>query len=1081
MLESTWLETALDCAELGAWCLELDSGKLHWSSTAQTLLGPVLHARLTHGRAYLRRIPRLDRPRLLRYFRSIFATPPASKPIAHHLHWPDNSLHWLELKGRLHTDLQGRRHILGTVRDISLQHDERHNLLNQDEIVSNALRNTPDAVVISELAGGRFVEVNAGFESLFGWSKKDTIGRTPDELGLWIDPLERDQLREQLARHGSLSDFEAHLRKRDGSLCSCRFYSAPIELHGQPCLVTTLRDMSQQRVQEQALQDSRERLALALESAMLGTWDWHIPSDTLFGSARAAALHGLPAQSFQGNFRMFFASVHEDDREQMRRTYRELLSGKRDDYHTTYRSRFSTGEVHHLESTARLYRDAAGNPLRMTGILIDITERVVREQHLAASEEKFATLFHASPAPICVSRIDDGEFLEINPSFTEVFGWQPDEIVGHSAQALNFWSDIGQRRELFDQLARDQVLDNVLALFHTKHGQQLTCLISSRYIQVDGQRYITTSFHDITRQQQAAQALQASEEKFAKAFHSSPDAISIFERGGGRFIEVNEGFRRLTGYSTEDVIGRTLGDLNLWISPEQRQQMAEALERNGRLPRREMHLLDRDGQLKFAEVSVESITLNGCDCLLLTARDISELKEAQAQIQHLAYHDSLTNLPNRALLLDRLTQQIALLTRHDLRGAVLFLDLDHFKHINDSLGHPVGDAVLRMVTSRLQASVRREDTVARLGGDEFVVLLSGLEGKRAQVIRQVHLVAEQLRRRLAEAMLIDGRHLQLTTSIGIALIPDHGTSSDDLLKRADIALYRAKDSGRNSIHVFRSHMQALVSERLLLENDLRQALPRQQFRLVFQPQVDARSQKIIGAEALLRWQHPQRGELTPERFMQVLEESGLIQEVGLWVLRNACQACAWFLDEALIEPDNFHLCVNISPRQFRHYDFVEDVENCLKASALPAQTLKLEITEGVAIRNIEDTIHKMQRLKRIGVAFAMDDFGTGYSSLTYLKRLPVDTLKIDQSFIHDALLNSNDGAIVRAIIAMAHSLGLQTIAEGVEETEQLDFLQQEGCHLYQGYLFSRAIPPEDFHALLTATNTPDASKKNVHE
>src|SRR5690606_29377136 len=248
------------------------------------------------------------RPRLLRYFRSIFSTPPASKPIAHHLHWPDNSLHWLELKGRLYIDEQGTRHILGTIRDISLQHGERHTLLDQDEIVSNALRNTPDAVVISELASGRFIEVNAGFENLFGWSKEATIGRTPEELGLWMDPLERDHLSEQLARHGSLSDFEAHLRKYDGSICSCRFYSAPVELHGQPCLVSTLRDISQQRAQEQALQDSRERLTLALESAMLGTWDWHIPSDTLFGSARAAALHGLPAHSFQGNFRMFFAS-----------------------------------------------------------------------------------------------------------------------------------------------------------------------------------------------------------------------------------------------------------------------------------------------------------------------------------------------------------------------------------------------------------------------------------------------------------------------------------------------------------------------------------------------------------------------------------------------------------------------------------------------------------------------------------------------------------------------------------------------------------------------------------------------------
>ena len=1063
--DPSWLQAALECAELGAWCLDLDSGRLSWSPSARHLLGPHLSAELHHGRDYLRRAPREDRARLLHYLRAVLDANPTRASLAHHLRWSDNSLRWLELRGCLHTAPNGRRQMLGILRDISFRHDRPAALQGRDELFSHAVRNTPDAVAISELASGRFIEVNPGFATQFGWRKEETVGRTPDDLQLWAVPEEREQMLEQLARHGSLRDFEAHLRKRDGSILNCRLYGTPIELHGLPCLVATVRDISQQRVQEQALQDSRERLALALESALLGTWDWHIPSDALFASARAAQLHGLPTRTFQCDLRTFFATVHADDRAAMRRTYRELLGGQRNEHHITYRSRLANGEIHFLESSARLYRDTAGQPLRLTGILMDITDRVLREQSLAASEEKFATLFHASPAPICVSRIDDGRFIEINPSFSQVFGWQPAEIVGHRALEVNFWADAGQRQALFGQLARDQLLDNAQALFQTKDGQRLTCMISSRFIQVDSQRYITTSFHDITRLQEAAQALQASEEKFAKAFHSSPDAIVITERASGRFIEVNDGFRRLTGYSPDEVVGRTLNELNLWISPEQREQMAEAIALSGRLPRREMHLLDREGQLKFAEVSVESILLNGCDCLLLTARDISQLKAAQAQIQHLAYHDSLTNLPNRALLLDRLTQQIALLTRHNLRGAVLFIDLDHFKHINDSLGHPVGDAVLRMITSRLQASVRLEDTVARLGGDEFVVLLSGLEGKRAQVVRQVVQVAEQLRTRLSEAILVDGHRLQVTISIGIALIPDHGNNADDLLKRADIALYRAKDSGRNSLHLFRSHMQALVSERLLMEGDLRQALLHQHFDLHFQAQTDARDGRIIGAEALLRWHHPQRGELPPESFIKVLEESGLIHEVGLWVLNSACRSCAQLLDEQLIGTD-FRLCVNISPRQFRHNDFYENVENSLKASALPAEMLNLEITEGVAIRNIDDTINKMQRLKRLGLGFAMDDFGTGYSSLTYLKRLPVNALKIDQSFVRDAHLNSNDGEIVRAIIAMARSLGLQTIAEGVEEPAQLDFLQREGCHLYQGYLFSRPLPLAEFRSLL---------------
>jgi len=571
---------------------------------------------------------------------------------------------------------------------------------------------------------------------------------------------------------------------------------------------------------------------------------------------------------------------------------------------------------------------------------------------------------------------------------------------------------------------------------------------------------------DISERVLREQRLQASEERFAKAFHSSPDAITITERDSGRYIEVNEGFTRITGYQPEEVIGRTAFDLNIWAYPEERRQMIERLSQNGQVLHMEMHGRHREGEIRLVDVSVQPIEINGLPCLLLTARDISELKAAQAQAQHLAYHDALTNLPNRALLMERLTQQIALLKRHDLRGALLFLDLDHFKHINDSLGHPVGDSVLRMVTARLEASVRLEDTVARLGGDEFVVLLSGLEGKRSEVTRYVRQIAEKLRHLVAEPMLLDGHRLQVTPSIGVGLIPDHGNTPADLLKRADIALYRAKDSGRNAIQLFRSTMQEAASARLRLENDLRLALARGEFELHFQPQVDARDGKVVGAEALLRWQHPQLGPQSPAQFIQVLEESGLIVEIGGWVLAEACHFCSRLLADGLVDGERFSLCVNISPRQFRQHDFVERVANCLRDSQLPNAMLKLEITEGIVIQNIDDTVGKMLRLKKHGVSFAMDDFGTGYSSLTYLKRLPVDMLKIDQSFVRDATNDPNDAEIIRAIVAMARSLGLALIAEGVEQQDQLHFLQAQGCHLYQGYLFSRPLAQEAFRALL---------------
>ncbi|WP_249583921.1 putative bifunctional diguanylate cyclase/phosphodiesterase [Pseudomonas viridiflava] len=570
---------------------------------------------------------------------------------------------------------------------------------------------------------------------------------------------------------------------------------------------------------------------------------------------------------------------------------------------------------------------------------------------------------------------------------------------------------------------------------------------------------------DIT-QQHAQAALEASEEKFAKAFHSSPDSITITELISGRYVEVNDGFCRLTGFSAPEVLGKTVQEVGIWTDTDQRQHMIDQLRETGRVHHREMAGRNKSGDPLILDVSVEFITLNDTACLLMNARDIGQLKNAQAQIQHLAYHDPLTGLPNRALLMDRLSQQLSLLKHHRLRGALLFMDLDHFKHINDSLGHPVGDSVLNIIAARLEASVRQEDTVARLGGDEFVVLICGLEGSRHDVTQQVQELSDNLRELLAEPMFLDGHRLQVTPSIGMVLIPDDGSTPADLLKRADIALYRAKDSGRNTTQFFHGSMQKAVSQRLRMENDLRLALTRNEFHLHFQAQVDCQNEMLTGAEALLRWQHPEYGLLPPTHFVQILEESGMILEVGSWVLDTACKTAGRLLELGLITQDAFLMGVNISPRQFRQTDFVERVEHSLKLHQLPATMLKLEITEGIVIQNLEDTIAKMRRLKKLGVTFAMDDFGTGYSSLTYLKRLPVDTLKIDQSFVQDSTNDPNDAEIIRAIVAMAQSLNLNVIAEGVETTEQLAFLETLGCHVYQGYLFSEPLDEAEFETLL---------------
>lgn len=1069
--EKSWesapqLLAALNGARLGAWSWDIESGQVSWSRGTQALFGFDPRQPLPQHLDYLDLLAPEDRQRTLRAFHAVLNGEPLEQAMHHRILWPDGSLHWLEINGSLVPDKSGKPRMIGVIRETTHQRLREHALSSSEKRFATLFHLSPNMVLLTRQEDGLISEANQYFESLFGWPLQDVMGRTTVEIGLWVDPEERQKLIRATQRRGEPISQEVQFRASDGRILDGILSAQRVELEGQAYLLSTFLDTSERKNAEQALKDSQERLDLALDSAQLGTWDWHIPSGMLYGSARAAQLHGLEPQAFHEPFDAFFEGVPDEERDSMRQAYRSLREGPAGNYQMTYRVQLESGASRYLESRARLYRDADGHPLRMAGTLLDITEQVEREQRLTASEEKFASLFQASPDPICVTLQENGQFIEINPSFSQTFGWLADEIRDRRADEIGFWGDTANRLLRIQEVIRNQALNNVAVIVHHKNGQALTCVISSRQIVVENQPCIVTTLRDITQQQRAEAALKASEEKFAKAFHSSPDAITISERDSGRYLEVNDGFCRLTGYHAAEVVGRTVYELGVWADESQRTALLGELRERGRVTHREMIGRNKRGDTLTVEVSVEPITLNETACLLLTARDVSLLKNAQAQIRHLAYHDPLTNLPNRALLMDRLSQQISLLKRHNLRGALLFLDLDHFKHINDSLGHPVGDTVLKIITARLEASVRIEDTVARLGGDEFVVLLSGLEGSRAEVTQQVRELADTLRELLAEPMFLDGQRLQVTPSIGVALIPDHGSTPADLLKRADIALYRAKDSGRNVTQMFHSTMQKAASKRLRMENDLRQALARGEFALHFQPQIDARDNRIVGAEALVRWTHPELGAQSPAEFIKVLEDSGLIIEVGTWILDEACRTFGELLQEGLIDAKLFSLCVNISPRQFRQSDFVERVERSLHTHCVPSTLLKLEITEGIVIQNLEDTISKMRRLKKLGVGFAMDDFGTGYSSLTYLKRLPVDALKIDQSFVRDATFDPNDAEIIRAIVAMARSLGLAVIAEGVELPEQLEFLEGLGCHLYQGYLYSRPVPITEFKKLL---------------
>ena len=526
---------------------------------------------------------------------------------------------------------------------------------------------------------------------------------------------------------------------------------------------------------------------------------------------------------------------------------------------------------------------------------------------------------------------------------------------------------------------------------------------------------------------------------------------------GSETLDCNNKFLEVVGKTHKEVIGKP--SAIFWKEPQKREEMVRQLKAEGHVTDFEFGLLNTKGELRYCVTSLRLIREDGL--LEGSIRDITESKVAADKIEHLAFYDPLTDLPNRRLLRDRLQQTLVNSARHNRYGALLLLDMDDFKTLNDTMGHDVGDKFLVEVTSRLKTCISEGDTIARQGGDEFVVILEALNEDTLAAI-QAESAALKIQHAINRPFLLDltipggiqhTRSYHCTSSIGITLFRDNTISVDELIKRADTAMYQAKAAGRNTLRFFDTEMQAIVTARAILANDLREAVQENQFVLYYQPQVDDTG-RMTGAEALVRWQHPQRGMVSPAEFIPEAEVTGLILPIGHWVLETACaQLVAW-----AGQPDMSHLtlAVNVSARQFRHPDFMDQVLAILDNTGADPQKLKLELTESLLLDDVEDIIAKMVALKAKGIGFSLDDFGTGYSSLSYLKRLPLNQLKIDQSFVRDILFDSNDAAIARTIVALAESLGLSVIAEGVETDEQREFLATNGCYAYQGYWFRSA-------------------------
>lgn len=685
-------------------------------------------------------------------------------------------------------------------------------------------------------------------------------------------------------------------------------------------------------------------------------------------------------------------------------------------------------------------------------VIRDISELKTVQEQLRLSEQKFSRAFHASPDGLLISRLSDGLLLDINDGFTAITGYQRDQAVQHSTLELGLWRNKSDRQRMLDELVRrgrvrDMRTDIVIA-----NGEIRQVELSCEAVTIEDQPCVLTIARDVSERL----SMEASLRQAATVFENTTEGVMITD-AEGTVLAVNSAFSHITGYSAAEVVGQPALLLAKQAEdPDLPEQIEQALNSHGHW-QGEAWSQRKNGELYASWANVSQV-LNDegqLSQVVMVFSDITPLKHTQARLDHQAHHDPLTGLPNRTLFEARLREALAAQARglDTHPGALLFVDLDRFKQINDSLGHHIGDILLKSVSERLCSVLREIDTVARHGGDEFIVLLPHLHQEQ-----DAGSIADKLLAVFRNAFIAEDHEFFVSASIGISLFPRDGNDVNSLIKHADAAMYRAKNLGRNRYAFYTSELTADAHQRMALENELRHALERDEFTLVYQPKLNLKNGQLDGVEALVRWEHPQRGLVGPEQFIALAEETGLIVELGRYILDSACAQLGAWLHQGFAP---MRLAVNISGAQLRDKHLLKNIEQVLERYQIPPCYLELEITEDFVMDHQRESVTLLQQFRQLGIHLSIDDFGTGYSSMAYLKELPLDTLKIDRSFV-SGLPGAQDAAITQSIIVLAHNLGMSVVAEGVERQEQKTLLEQQGCDVVQGYLISRPLPASQF-------------------
>jgi diguanylate cyclase (GGDEF)-like protein/PAS domain S-box-containing protein len=892
-------------------------------------------------------------------------------------------------------------------------------------------------------AEGKISDVNTATEKVTGVKRASLIGS--DFTNYLTDPEEARNGYEQVLSQGYVTDYPLAIRHVSGKVTDV-LYNASVykDLEGDvQGVFAAARDVTERKRAEEATQAasqySRSLIEASLDplvaiSAEGKITDVNTATEKVTGVERASLIGS--------DFANYFT-----DPEEARNGYEQVFS---DGYVIDYplAIRHISGKVTDVLYNASVYKDLEGNVQGVYAAARDVTERKRAEEATQAASQYSRSLIEASLDPL-VTINAVGKVTDVNTATEKMTGANRASLIG--SDFANYFTDPAEARNGYEQVfSEGYVADYPLAIRHVSGKVTDVIYNASVYYNAKGE--------------------------VAGVFAAARDAdlaltATIFESQEGMFItdanavirRINKAFTEITNYAAEDAIGQKIELLRSGFHDEAfYTKKWEIINNTG------MWVGETMGMRKNRETYPQHLSITAVKDIkgivtnyVATLTDITKSKAASDEIKNLVFYDTLTHLPNRRMLMAKLKQTLATGSRS---GAVLFLDLDQFKSLNDTLGHDMGDVLLQQVASRLSNCLGDGDTVARLGGDEFVVLLEDLSEQPIEAAAQTETIAEKLLNALNLPYQLGTYEHRSTVSIGATLFSAHETGSDNIIKRADIAMYQAKTDGRNIIRFYDPKMQEIIANRVNMERELRQAIEQQQFQLYYQIQVDS-SGHPLGAEALIRWIHPKRNMISPLQFIPLAEETGLILPIGQWVLETACAQLAIWQKNA--HHKHLILSLNVSAKQLHQANFVTQVQEAIQHHGVDPTKLKLELTESMLVKDIESIINKMNALSKIGVRFSLDDFGTGYSSLQYLKKLPLSQLKIDQSFVREIVVDESDLTIVSTIIAMAHSLNLEVIAEGVETEGQRQLLMNNDCLQFQGYLFGRPVTIDAFEALLS--------------